>query len=223
MMTVFPRVAFVAGCLLSVSGCTATGLIGWPNGKYPQATARRPVAQVVCVWQPADGKGLDDLPSRGFAGQVFFFTKDDPTPVQADGDVRVYLFDDQGAADGDASKPIHQFDFTDGAWKQYFRPSQFGATYQLFIPYVRTGTHQAKCSLRVRLTPSDGPVVYSELAEITLPGKVAEKKPMERIVDKLAAATEAPAPQTPPTAGGPQFQSYSIPLPAGRDQHAGTR
>ena len=42
------------------------------------------------------GRGLDDLPARGFAGQIAFFSGESSTPVEAEGDVEILLFDDQG-------------------------------------------------------------------------------------------------------------------------------
>jgi hypothetical protein len=156
--------------LASLSGCAAAHW--WKAGEddFEKATARNPAVQIACLWQPAEGRGLDGLPARGFAGQIIFLTQSSPTPVTVDGDVRIFLFEDQGTYE-EQVRPIHQFDFVDGAWATHLRPTAWGAAYQIFLPYVRKGHHEAKCSLRVRLKPKEGPTIFSEFASVTLPGK----------------------------------------------------
>ncbi|MGE0375526.1 MAG: hypothetical protein AB7I48_24575 [Planctomycetaceae bacterium] len=163
-----------AACLAVV--ITSLGCSTLPVGsllkrsKFVEAGPKNPVLDVICIWEPAEGQGLDGLPSRGFAGQFLFLTHGSNEPAKVHGQVRVYVFDDQGTAD-EQGKPIHQFDFEAPAFAKYFYETSFGAAYQLFIPYTRKGTHEANCGLRVRFTPADGgPPVYSKLADITLPG-----------------------------------------------------
>ena len=135
-----------------------------------EAGPNNPVMDIICLWEPAEGRGLDNLPGRGFAGQVLFLTRGSAEPAKVDGDIRVYVFDDQGSLEEQA-KPIHQFDFNSQAFDQYLYETNFGAAYQLFMPYTRKGSHEANCALRVRFTPADGgPPVYSKMADITLPG-----------------------------------------------------
>ncbi|MCA9024396.1 MAG: hypothetical protein KDA86_04210 [Planctomycetaceae bacterium] len=156
--------AALAGC----SSLDATSLFKQSN--FVEAGPKNPVIDVVCLWEPAEGRGLDNLPTRGFAGQLLFLTRGTAEPAKVDGDVRVYLFDDQGKPE-DQSKPIHQFDFKGGTFSQYLCETNMGAAYQLFIPYPRKGTHEVNCALRVRFTPAEGSSpVYSKMANVTLPG-----------------------------------------------------
>jgi hypothetical protein len=171
--------------LVALSGCAVNGLWKLKKDEFRKADARNPAVQIVCLWQPAEGLGLDNLPTRGFAGQIIFLTQDSPTPVEIDGDVRVYLFDDQGTMEEQA-KPLHQFDFVDGTWRGYLKKTAWGPTYQVFIPYVRKGSHEAKCVLRVRLTPKAGPTIVSETASITLQGTV----PLATAVPASAAVSD---------------------------------
>ncbi len=189
--------------LSTFSGCAVSGLWKPKKDEFRKADARNPAVQIVCLWQPAEGQGLDNLPTRGFAGQMFFLTQDSPTPVEVDGEVRVYLFDDQGTLEEQAT-PLHQFDFVDGAWRGYLKKTAWGPTYQVFIPYVRKGTHETKCALRVRLTPKSGPTVVSETASITLLGTVPSPATAVGAHSQPSMATSTGAPEGQP--GFPPIQ-----------------
>ena len=171
------------GCfMVLMSGCASGGFLGASKHDFPKADAENPATRCLDLWEPADGKGLDGRPARGFAGQIFFFTQNprSRTPVEVDGDVRIYVFDDQGTPEEQA-KPIHQFDFIGGAWRKYLVDTQFGPAYNIFIPYVRKGSHQAQCALRVRLTPPDGSVVLSDMADVTLKGLTDDSEETKKI------------------------------------------
>lgn len=155
--------------LLTLLSCGCSSIPMFSRAKYVEADARHPIMEVLCVWEAAEGRGIDNLPSRGFGGQILFFASGHKEPVKVHGDVRIYVFDEEGV-DGDSSKPLHQFDFPAEVWNTYLRPSNLGATYQIFIPYTRKGLHSAKCTLRVRITPEDGLPIYSRMATIPLSG-----------------------------------------------------
>ena len=157
--------------LLALSGCTTTSLFSkfTHKLKVPKATAANPAVRCLCLWEPAEGTGVDNMPSRGVSGQIFFFTRGGASAVEVDGDVRIYLFDDQGSAEVQA-QPLHQFDFMAGTWQAHLTSTQFGPAYQLFVPYSRKGRHQSELALRVRLTPPNGPPLYSDIANVVLPG-----------------------------------------------------
>jgi hypothetical protein len=142
--------------------------------KIPEAKPNDPVVEVVGLWQPAKGKGLDGMPTRGFAGQIMFFTRGQKSPVRVDGDVRVYVYDDVGIREEQA-KPVHQFDFSNGTWDGYLYDVNVGPSYYVFIPYTRDGSLQANCSLRVRLKLKSGHTVYSDVANVTLSGSPREE------------------------------------------------
>jgi hypothetical protein len=106
-----------------------------------------------------------------------FFGRTSDVPAQVDGAVRIYVFDDQGS-DEDQVKPIHEFEFSPGAWKAHLFKGPLGATYDVFIPYTRPGVHEAKCTLRVKYIPKEGPELYSDMVNIILPGtKKAKSAP----------------------------------------------
>jgi hypothetical protein len=187
-------VASLTGVL---AGCASLEVFGWTKPDAPVASAKNPVVQVLALWQPGEGTDADGNPCRGFVGQVYFFTRESPIPATVDGDVRVYVFDDQGTQD-EQVKPIHQFDFSPEAWKLHVGKGKLGPTYALFIPYTRKGTHAAQCALRVRFQSRNGQKMFSEMSTIPLSGtkkkaaetETAEKKSSEEAKDDKLAAKE---------------------------------
>jgi hypothetical protein len=157
-------------------GCASTGggLFKFGDRDFPKADEKHPVTRVMALWQPSTGTGLDGLTCRGFAGQIFFFAGEDELPAEVNGDVRIYVFDDQGSRE-DQVKPLHEFNFPADTWKHYLAKTKLGPTYVLFIPYSRKGQHPAQCSLRLRFTAPNGAVVHSDMVNVSLPGSSGSK------------------------------------------------
>ncbi len=176
-----------AACCLA--GCAELSKSGFGRRKVVVPTRANPVVEIVCLWEPGEGVGIDNGPARGFVGQLLFMTSAEPEPARVDGDIRIYLFDDQGTIE-EQGKPIHQFDFSAEAWNRYLRETNIGAGYQIFVPYTRPGGYQAKCTLRVRYTPADGgPPVFSRMTTVSLPGR---RRPENGAGQSAAAATQDP-------------------------------
>ena len=162
-------------CVL-LAGCATSGLVSnaTPHKKFVKATPNNPALKCLCVWQTADGFDSEGKSCRGVAGQVFFFNRDSAIPVTVNGDVHVFVFDDQGS-EADQAKPLSQFDIDRQTWNMQLTRTQFGPAYRLFVPYTRSGRNQAELALRLRMTPDSGPVVYSDLSTINLTGHKSEK------------------------------------------------
>ena len=166
----------VACMVAAGAGCAGLNLPFRRQPDIVEATARNPAREITCIWQPAEGVGPKGVPTRGMAGQILFFTPKSDAPAKVDGEVLVYLFDDQGTPEEQA-KPIHKYRFEAPAWNTHLLMSNLGPSYQVFIPYSRPGHHQAKCSLRMRFKSSDGRTIYSEPVVVTLPGTIEKEKP----------------------------------------------
>lgn len=162
----------IAALLMSLTGCATTGLFKFGHNDFPTAGPNNPVTEIMGVWQPGVGIGVDNKACRGFTGQVVFFSQRGDTPVQVNGDVKIIVYDDQGTAE-EQVKPIGEHEFAPRAWNALLSKGPLGATYQIFVPYTRPGHHAAKCALRIRFTPRDGArtAVYSEMVNIVLEGK----------------------------------------------------
>lgn len=176
------------------------------------ASPRMPVGEIICLWEPAEGLGLDGLPTRGFAGQILFFSPGRPQPLKVNGDVRIYVFDDHGTQE-EQSRPIHYFDFTGDAWNAFLRDTNIGGAYQMFVPYTRKTALQSNCSIRVRYTPADGGApVYSKMASLSLPGRARTDR-------QAAKSPEGNSVRVPEGAPAPAESASSLPL--GRIDTAG--
>ena len=179
----------LCGCLLLTSVGCATFHLPFGQDRMQTATARNPVVQIICIWQPSEGRDPTGRPCRGFAGQILFLANRGSLPVQVDGDVRIYLFDDQGAAE-EQTKPLHQFDFDSKSWAPHLTKGTLGPTYSVFVPYMRLGTNEAKCALRVRLKTDNQPAIFSDMAMIPLDGKTKKESDTG---EQLPSADEAQA------------------------------
>jgi hypothetical protein len=186
----------VAACLAlgAAVSCGCSHISVFSRDKIGRADQQNPAAEIISLWQPAKGPGPTGVPGRGFAGQILFFTRGSGAPVAVDGDVRVYLFDNQGTAEEQA-KPIWQFDFPAQDWQNFGSVGTLGPSYNIFIPYVREGQQQAECAVQIRFTPKAGPVVFSEMTQVTLPGRIdaAEGGFLPEKPSPLAPQLAAPA------------------------------
>ena len=169
----FASIVAVGTALSGCAGLSLPNLTGKPE--IVRATAANPVMDVVSIWESGEGRGLNGLPSRGLAGQLMFFTLRDPAAALVDGDVAIYLFDDQGTPE-EQSHPIWEKTFTSLEWNSLAMQTSLGTAYQLFVPYVRKGNHAARCSVRVKFTPADGSTpIYSKMSHVRLAGSNAEE------------------------------------------------
>ena len=169
------RLLLVACLVLSLSACSTLNLNFLGHKPLKKEDARHPVREIICLWQPAEGEDLDGLPGRGFAGQILFFASGQSESVLTKGEVSILVYDDQGTTE-DVSQPFHEFKFPGEVWDLYSVETNFGAAYQLFIPYTRPGKQRAACSVRVKYTPENGQPIYSHIASLVLPGTEEGKK-----------------------------------------------
>lgn len=157
-------------CVVLLSNMLGCATFHSPFAKqFPKASANNPVRQIECLWSPGEGHDPDGVPCKGFSGQILFFVGRSPTPVQVDGLIRVYLFDDQGTIE-EQMKPLRQFDFSPGSWNVHLCESAYGPSYSVFVPYVRRGVSNARCSLRVgyRENREKSQIVFSDFKNIAL-------------------------------------------------------
>ena len=178
------------------TGCTSTGLkLDFMAEKHQKEAADNPVEQIIPVWREAEGPGIKNgIVSRGFAGQIYFITQNRGLPSEIKGDIRIYVFDNQGEPEEQA-KPIHQFDYNASTWNEHLSMSKLGPAYSVFVPYTRPGHNTAECAVRIRYTPANGGTpVFSQMVAITLAGpKQAPQitEPAEKITSPTLSKREA--------------------------------
>lgn len=208
--------------LTMLPGChSARQLVRRPSAPVPVATAENPIIESICIWEPSEGIGLDEKPTRGFAGKLMFFTAANAEPVQVNGDVKIYLFDDHGTVE-EQSKPIHQFEFPQQVFQKYMTQTDLGVAYQLFIPYTRKSPYAADCAIRVKVQPENGRPVYSKMAAVVLDGPqspemmaAARRQAIIQQASYETAAKERPPQQAPtPEQAAAYFGAAALPKPA---------
>ncbi|QDT30887.1 hypothetical protein [Thalassoglobus polymorphus] len=157
--------------------------------KSPSRAHGTPV-EMICLWEAAEGNGLNNQPTRGFAGQVLFFDQNGEEPVEVHGDVEIYLFDDLGTPE-EQSKPIYKYEFEKEVFESFKTETNLGIAYQLFVPYPKKNTYEVNCSIRVRVTPDSGRAIYSKMAQVMLPGTQppARKLPVAQPVNRVEQAS----------------------------------
>ncbi len=170
MNTIPPRLILLC-LMIMLTGCSSlpSGKL-WTSATKSIESAKSPVVEILAVWQPGEGRDTNGVPTRGFAGQIYFFGQGNKTPVEVKGNLKVYVFDDWGTTE-EQSKPIHIFEFNGGSLAGYHHDTKLGHGYQLFLPYTRKGAHEAKCTLRLKYTSEFSGDLLSKESTIVLTGK----------------------------------------------------
>lgn len=167
--------------IIVLPGCSTSSLLK-TSGQVLSSPARmiaatrknRPVAKVLCLWEAAEGQGLDGKPARGFAGQIMFFTHGDPSPVRVNGKVRIFEYTDYDS-EAPNPRPEHLFEFDAAAWNAHIAEGTIGETYNVFLPYVKKHKGHAVCALRLEYEDADGRVTSSPFHSVTLASKSSLK------------------------------------------------
>lgn len=206
--------SIAAACvLLILAGCATPGFFKLSKEKFPKTGPKNPVIRILGMWEPAEGMAYGKS-CRGFNAQILFFGQNSDTPAQVDGDVRIYVFDDQGTPEQQAMA-FHEFDYPAATWNAFLFNGPLGATYSVFIPYTHPGVHEAKCSLRIRYTPKAGLPAYSDMVNVVLPGTKKVKEDAHPVVTpsgNSAAGTDSPTADL-TGRNAPRAQGVSTPLP----------
>jgi len=215
-LATFSAVGGLVGCSSTSLLQTSSSMLNAPAAMLKAARAPDPVSKMLCLWEAAEGQGLDEKPARGFAGQIMFFTHGKASPIKVNGIVRIFEYVDFDADDEDPT-PTHVFTFDSGAWNAHRAEGTLGQSYNVFLPYVQKDKGHAVCALRVEIETEDGRKVSSPFTEVTLASKTSNRpaKAMQRdIVDRTEKTNSKD--QTPKLAEVRKLDSMTIPLPSGR-------
>lgn len=137
------------------------------------------VSQILCLWEAAEGTGLDGKPARGFAGQIIFSGYGQESPIKVNGKVRIFEYTNYDPDEPDPV-PAHLFEFSDGGWNAHLHEGTLGYTYNVFLPYVEQNTGHAVCALRVEYETEAGRVTSSPFTQVTLARK-SSKRPASAV------------------------------------------
>jgi hypothetical protein len=225
------RPSFVLSMLIAgiCTGCAGTSFIKSPGQfltERRQKIRQQSATRILCLWEAAEGQGLDGRPSRGFAGQILFFGSRDAAPIPVHGTVRIFEYENYDRDDTNP-KPIHVFVFEDAAWNVHRAESTVGQAYNVFLPYVKRHKGLAACALKVEFVSDNGRTISSPITEITLDPRQSHSgthSAMARGV--IRQETPSPAAESPQSTSGSsippvverQLDSLTIRLPRSAKQ-----
>ncbi|QDT52966.1 hypothetical protein Pan44_09800 [Caulifigura coniformis] len=179
---------FLLAVALAMPGCAS--IVNFTAMRsIPVAGPENPVVDFSCIWQQGEGRDEHGKPCRGFCGQVMFMTAGHKKPALVRGAVSVYVFDNVGTL-ADQTKPFQTFEFTADEWAGFQRRTNLGMTYQLFIPYTRSGGREADCQLHMKFTPDgSGSPIFSHPETISLRGTSGASAMASAIDRKLTSSS----------------------------------
>lgn len=218
----------MAGLCLFAPGCSSTDslirdtslLVRDPGRIVGHPRIEKNVVQIVALWEPSNGKGIDDKPARGFAGHILFFGTDTDTGCRVRGTVSIYEYDEYDPDTLDDVTPLHTFSFHPDTWEGHRSEGTLGHSYNCFIPYMNKHRNQVNCGLKVELVTDDGRKITSEITEVLLPtrsaaGRAAAKSRgfvrESQIGGKMTQV--APAESDASESSPEKLESLTIPLP----------
>ena len=177
----------VVTIIAGITGCSSTfvqsstSAIVHPVRTISALTRPQPVSRILCLWEAAEGQGVDGKPARGFAGQVLFFGHGEESPSEVNGEVIIYEYADYDANEVDP-QPLHRFRFDSKAWSRHMTDGTLGLSYNVFIPYTKKSKLHDVCALQVVYISEDGRRVTSPFTEVTLASRTsgAPQKAMTR-------------------------------------------
>lgn len=167
------------GCSTSSFMKTSGAILKAPMNMMAGTSNSQSIGKILCLWEAAEGQGLDEKPSRGFAGQVMFFEHGNPTPVKVAGQIAIYQYKDYDP-DAEEHTLLHTFKFDSEAWQVHRANGTLGDSYNVFLPYVEKHKERTTCALRVELTLENGQKISSPYTEVTLAGKQTSITPAQR-------------------------------------------
>lgn len=158
--------------LTMMSGCASlTGMFG---NDIRFASPQQPAVEVICLWEPSEGKTPDGKPARGFEGTLLFFDSSRTSPVGVHGEVTITVHDDYGPRES-WDEPVSEFTFSSEEWDQFLTQSTFGPSYRIFIPYMRKQPYQVNTSISVKFTSAtSGRNFQSRTSQVVIPGPIRE-------------------------------------------------
>jgi len=109
-------------------------------------------------------------PVRGFGGRIMFYAGAGNAPVAVDGTLTVLAFDEADHKDG-YTIPERKFVYLPEHLSKYYRKSEIGHSYSLWLPWDEVGGPLRKLCLIARFEPKKGTeVLVSKPCRVVLPG-----------------------------------------------------
>lgn len=169
IMTNYYALRFVLGLTL----CTLMGCQSLNGGKGLGAkedeTEYGTPAKVVAIWTNSVFNEQGKPPVRGLGGRIYFYDGQHK-PIQVDGKLAVFLYDDTDEGDRtrqEATKVVH---FSPAELAANFTPTDFGASYSFWVPWDEVGGTRTQLSVIPVFSSNRGQMLVGKEARHLLPG-----------------------------------------------------
>ena len=195
-LAVFSLMATLAGCAQFDFDMTRN--IPW---KQDEVEAIGQPTKLVAMWRETVLNHGDRPAVRGFGGRLMFYGEDEGKPIQVEGTLQVYAFNETDRPAGNVA-PDRKFVITEEQFGSHHSKSMLGDSYSVWIPWDRLGGDEKEITLLCRFASADGGITMSDQTTHSLPGKpptgitgLASKSPWDKR-NASAATADSPVVQT---------------------------
>ncbi|MEN1679202.1 MAG: hypothetical protein AAGJ46_06385 [Planctomycetota bacterium] len=183
--------------------------------------------RVVATWKDAVLQRQGKPAERGFGGRLFFYNNEEVEPIEVEGQLVVYAFDETDRDPTNAA-PTKKFVFPPEQFIRHKSESDLGVSYSVWLPWGQAGGPSSKISLMARFEPlTGGSLIVSEMSNCYLPGATpmlpetrVARQSLTPVIQQASHAAETPATSTTASSaalpsGEPRqrMQTTSIKLP----------
>lgn len=182
-----PFLVCFAAATLFASGCASTGLESLDVPALPLVSEKEKEVptRVIPVWTDTvlhrGGKAV-----RGFGGRVIFYGAEENQPIEVDGALAVYAWDDTTGRGQET--PDRKYVFRKDDFEKHYSASKVGHSYSFWLPWDSVGGETKHITLITRFVSAAGGEVTSSAAHVVLPGPMDPDGP-PRPKQKISSAT----------------------------------
>ena len=180
-MKIFSMISCLCVILTVSAGCSSLKTDGsvWnplkprSDRKVNSVTAK-PVRMAV-VWKDSVYEQPGAASIKGFGGRFFIYDAQS-NPIQTDGELVVYGYDESNPlhADGSHAGADKKFVFPSETFQRHFSDSDLGASYSVWIPWEKVGGIRKSITLIPIFKTTSGNVLECGQSMIVLPGRKPE-------------------------------------------------
>ena len=155
--------------IVAATGCSQFDMSRRIPWRADTSADPRPANKIMATWTDAVSHNPSRTPRRGFGGRLMFFEAGSDKPVKVEGDLVVYVFDEEGRKPSD-TRPDRKYVFPAETLEHHYSESKIGHSYSVWLPWDEVGGSRKEISLIARLEPKEGSPVVSPQSKIVLPG-----------------------------------------------------
>ena len=130
--------------------------------------------RMAVIWHDATASQPGATATRGFGGRIYFYNQYDK-PIEVDGELVVYGYDDTGTDDR-KSAPDKKFVFEAHELERHIGESELGTSYSVWIPWDKVGGFRKNIGLVAVFKGTRGEIVKGYHSVNVLPGKKREEE-----------------------------------------------